>query len=421
MATSTGTTQEGRYLAAFDASALERARVRGRGRSGEPTWLSDLRAAAVERFRVLGFPVARRGNEYWKYTDVGPIARAEFIAEPANSAAVGNIPRGVSLVNLNGATGPLIDAARAHLGAHAGFEDEAFTALNTALFADAVLIHVGEGMVVRNTLRIALISTEGTVAHPRVLIVAEPGSRLSVAIDHQGAPNSGYFSNAVTEVVVGEGASVTLHRFQYERPGSFHVATTAATVKRDAHFESFALDAGGGLVRHNLNVRLAEAGASCRINGVYVTNGRQHLDNHTLIEHASADTSSAELYKGVVDGHSHAIFMGRVVIPEDSQRTETHQSNKTLLMSAGAEVDSQPVLEIYADDVKATHGSAVGQMDPEALFYLKSRGLDEDSARSLLVHGFIDEVVSGIADDDVRRRAEDLIDGALTIGSGREA
>lgn len=412
MATSTGTTQEARYLAAFDA-------LPNRGKA-EPAWLGGLRAAAIARFRVLGFPVARRGNEYWKYTDIGSIARREFIEEPANSAVVGNIPKGVSLVNLNDATGPLIEAAKAHLGAHAGFEAESFTALNTALFDDAVLIHVAEGMNVGKVLHIALISTESTVAHPRILIVAEPGSRVSIALSHHGAPGSGYFTNVVTEVAVGEGASVSLYRFQRERPGSFHVATTAATVQRDARFESVTLDAGGGLVRHNLNVTLAEPGASCQINGAYVTDGDQHLDNHTLIEHASADTSSAELYKGVVDGRSHAVFMGRVVIPEDAQRTETHQSNKTLLLSSDAKVSSQPMLEIYADDVTATHGSAVGQMDPEALFYFKSRGLGEDLARSLLVHGFIDEVVSAITDDDVRRRAEDLIDSALAYGSGRE-
>lgn len=404
MATASGTTQEARYIAEFDAALRD-----------APDWLREQRTRAMDRFRVLGFPVGRRGNEYWKYTDVGPIARTEFTPEPANSAAVGSIPRGISVINLHGAKGGLAKTAEAQLGAHASFEDEAFSALNTALFDDAVLIHVDEGVSIGKTLRIALHSTEGAVAHPRVLIIAEPGSRLSVALGHYGHSASGYFTNIVTEVAVGEGASVTLHRAQRERAGSFHIATTAVTVERDAHFESFALDAGGGLVRHNLNVTLAAPGASCTLNGLYATSGDEHLDNHTFIHHASADTSSAELYKGVLTGSSHGVFMGRVHVPKDSQRIQTRQTNKSLLLSPKAEMDTQPMLEIYADDIQATHGSAVGQVDEEALFYLRSRGLSEAGAREVLVQGFVAEVLDAVENETLREEAARAVAAALAV------
>jgi Fe-S cluster assembly protein SufD len=223
-----------------------------------------------------------------------------------------------------------------------------------------------------------------------------------------------HFTDAVTEVVMQWGATLRLYKLQRESSSAYHVATTRATLARDSSLTSVTIDLGGGLVRHDQTVTLAEGGATARLNGLYVGDGSRHIDNHTMIDHAAPDTTSDEVFKGILDDASHGVFVGQVLVRRDSQRVAAHQMNKNLVLSDDAEVDTQPKLEILADDVQCTHGAAIGRLDASALFYLNARGLGEREARELLVHGFVNEVIGTIEDDAIRQ----YIDDAVSVGLG---
>ena len=404
-------TQEARYLALADRIGAD---------PGAPPWLAALRSEAAARFRVLGFPIARRGNEFWKYTDVGPIARAtpEPATTPGSEAPlvtpiadgevrvsvvdgfVAPAPRALDggyVGSLQAAPSDVAEVAAARLGSIASFEYEAFAALNTALMQDVTLIYVRRGASPGAHVHVVLASSPHTASQPRVLIIAEEGADASIALTWAGA-GAGSFSNAVVEVAAAAGASVRLLRIAHPARVAHSVATTAVAQQRGSSVELFSLDLGGELVRHNLDVSLSEPDAACSLGGLYLTARGDHVDNHVLVAHRSGQATSNALYKGVAAGGSRAVFTGQVHVPQDSQRTETHLVNKNVLLAPDAEVNSQPMLEIYADDVIATHGSAVGQIDAAALFYMRSRGLDADAARMLLLQAFVDEPIAAIGD-----------------------
>jgi Fe-S cluster assembly protein SufD len=273
-------------------------------------------------------------------------------------------------------------------------------------------------MTVLEPIHLLFITTDGgapAVTHPRVLVVAGRDSKATLMHSFEGVDaNDAYFTNSVTEVVVGADAVLNMCRIQREGPASYHVATTQASLGRNATVTSTTLDLGGGFVRHDFNTNLGAAGAHVSLNGLYIGTGERHIDNHTFIDHAVPDTASDEVYKGILDDQAHGVFVGHVLVRPDSQRSDAKQVNKNLLLSIGAEIDTQPKLEIFADDVKCTHGAAVGQIDKDALFYLNSRGLDSPTALRLLVHGFVNEVLESIGDDTIRQYADQAVTTTLS-------
>ena len=404
-----------------------------------PPFAARLRERGAERFGALGFPTARRGNEYWKYTDVAPIARGAFalpdrpsLAPPSPTIAEGVLlatiadsfvvdsPGGVNGAyagSILGASQATLEAAERSLGAAAAFDDEAFAALNAALMRDLFILHVPAGVRLTTPIHVAVTTAPGAASQPRVLVVCERGAEASVLISHAGGAGAPYFANTVTEVVLAADARLRLFHLRNHPANAYHIETTAARLERGANLRSFVFDRGAGLIRHNLNITLAEHGASADASGVSIADGGAHLDNHVFVHHASAETHSSALYKGVGLGASRTVFMGRVLVPQDSQRISTRLTNKTLLLSRNAEVDSQPVLEIYADDIAATHGSAVGQLDEETLFYLKSRGIGPRAATALLVNGFLAEVVALLDSAPLAAYAEAAVREALPEGA----
>ncbi len=235
-----------------------------------------------------------------------------------------------------------------------------------------------------------------TVSHPRNLIVAEAGSQAAVVETYLGTAGEAYFTNSVTEIVLGDGAVLDFSRLEREGDAAFHVGTTAVSLGRNSNFTSHSIQLGGALARHDLNVRLDAEGADCTLNGLFLGNGTQLLDNHTLIDHAKPHGTSRELYKGILDGKSRGIFHGTIIVRPDAQKTDAMQTNRNLLLSKESLVNSEPALEIFADDVKCRHGSTIGQLDAAAMFYLRSRGIGEDEARNLLVYAFASDVASRI-------------------------
>lgn len=408
--------------------------TQGRG-SAAPAWVKACRERAQSQFATAGFPNTRQ--EDWRFTNIAPIAEAEFsIAEgafaqaPALVAGV-NVPGAVRLVIVNGefAAGlsdlaalpkglriaSLRDGARdatdgleTHLAQVFSLATHPFAALNTAFLDDGVAILVTAGAAVETPVHIVVVTGGDTavVAHPRVLIVAGENSQVRVAQTFIGTPDSVYFNNAVAEVVVGRGALVRLYTDQRESDRAFHVANIQAQVAAKGVFESHAFSTGGRIMRHDIGIGLKGEGADCTMNGVYLADGERLMDTHTSLDHAMPHCTSHEIYKGILAGQAKAVFNGRIIVRLDAQKTDAKQTNRALLLSNEATINSNPQLEIFADDVKCTHGAAVGQLDEEALFYLQARGLDRAAARDMLLHAFAGEVLEGLTIPALRAQVE---------------
>jgi Fe-S cluster assembly protein SufD len=439
-------TVKDRYLAAFEA--FERA-----GAAGGPAWLLRLRREAIARFAEQGFPTVRL--EDWKYTSVAPIASTAFrladgafdgLPDEAIEALVAREPEAHRLVFVNGrysaklsSLAPLpvgaqvaslaetliTDAAvlERHLTRYATSDGigYGFTALNTAFAQDGAFVHLPPGVRVTEPIHLLFIATSLTapvLAQPRNLIVADRGSEATVIERYVGLGDDPYCTNTVTEIVLGEGARLEHDKIEQESEQAFHVGTTQVVQECDSAFTSSSVALGGKLARNNLSVRFAGAGGTCALNGLYVPHAGQHVDNHTLIEHVQPRCTSRQLYKGVLDGVARAVFNGRVIVRQDAQHTDAHQTNKNLLLSEGAEVDTKPQLEIFADDVRCTHGAAVGQLDEDAVFYIRSRGLDTQAARMLLTYGFMSDVINRITVASIREQLDGLLMARLRAGAG---
>ena len=357
----------------------------------------------------MGFPTARRGNEKWKYTNVGPIAKASFgyLDEPSpNGLAAAEVRRvapwddsWASLVFVNGRYSEALSAPRSgngvrvtsleaalashpdlverHLARHASVEDDGFTALNTAFLHDGAFVHIPEGESSKAPLHLIFVSAdrgEPVVSYPRVLVVAAPRSKATVIESYVCLSQSRYFTNSVSEMVLGEGAEVDHYRLLLESEDAFHVGVARVHQGKDSRFSSRAFTKGAALGRYDLNVLLDGPGSSCYLNGLYMTSGNQHIDNLIGIDHAKPHTTSRLYYKGILDGKSRAVFGGTVWVRKDAQKTDAQQSDKNLVLSSDAEVDSKPALFIYADDVKCGHGATGGQHRPGyALLHEESR------------------------------------------------
>jgi Fe-S cluster assembly protein SufD len=349
-------------------------------------WMRELRESAFQRFSELGFPTTH--NEEWRFTNVAPIARAQFIHEPA-------VPR------ITGA--PAGADAETYLGKLASFRDHAFVALNTAFLQNVALIQVPRGAMVAEPIRIEYTGADGAYTAPRTLIVIGADAHCTIVESYSGTGK--YFTNAVTEIVAGDRAVVDYYKVQREDTAAFHVATLQAQLGRSSNFSAHSISLGGALVRNDVGVVLSE-GTEATLNGLYIVNGTQHGDNHTSIDHAKPHGTSHELYKGILDDRSSAVFNGRIIVRKDAQKTDSKQTNKNLVLSDDAVIDTKPELQILADDVRCTHGATIGQLDAESLFYLQSRGIGKQQARSLLTYAFAQDVVDRIQVPDLREQLE---------------
>ena len=406
---------------------------------GSPPWLAEQRRAAMDRFARVGFPTAR--VEEWRFTPLGPIAQAAFTPAPAATVTAealapflfgnpgwpllvfvnGRYQAGLSAASLpGGAIAESLSAAiardpalEAHLGRHAPVEESPFTALNTAFLREGAFVHVPARVELPAPVHVLFVTTaeaEGAVAHPRNLFIVEREARASIIESYVTlAPGASYFTNAVTEVLSGENAWTEHTRLQRESESAYHVGLTHVEQQRDSHYRSFTLAMGGAIARHNLHVRLNAPGIETLMYGLYLTRGQQLVDNHTAIYHDHPNCNSWEVYKGVLDGRSRGVFNGKVFVKAEAQKTDAKQTNRNLILSDGARVDTKPQLEIFADDVRCTHGATIGRLDEVAVFYARSRGIPAAEARRLLTYAFAAEVVHEVALAPVREELDRLV------------
>jgi Fe-S cluster assembly protein SufD len=408
-----------------------------------PDWLEPVRRAAMDRFATTGFPTSR--EEEWRFTPVAPIAQGSWRHVTGAPATVNRAdispfifghPEWATLVFVDGAFNPSLSEADSlpggvkveslaealqqdgallekHLTRHAPVEGSPFTALNTAFLHDGGLVHVPAGIDLPMPIHLVFVATAeatGTVMHPRNLIVVEGGSRASVIESYVTlGPGSRYWTNPVTEVVAGAGSWIEHTRIQRESEQAHHVGLTHVDQSRDSHYRSFSLAMGGALARHNLHVRLNDENIETLMYGLYLTRGEQVVDNHTAIYHDQPHCRSWEVYKGVLDDRSRAVFNGKVFVKPEAQKTDAKQTNRNLLRSDHARVDTKPQLEIFADDVKCTHGATVGRLDDVARFYARSRGLSAAAAERLLTYAFAAEVIEEVTLEPVRLELERLV------------
>ena len=399
------------------------------------SWLNELRADALDRVGALTVPTTR--DEDWRFTDISPLTRLSF--QPAQELAEiapatleqWAIPEAAArLVFIDGIYAPqhsfnhaglTVDtialganrhqaAVQAHLGRHAGFEHNAFTALNTAFLRDAAVIVAPPDMASAAPVHLLFVATRKDAAsYPRCLVIAEHHAALTLVEDFVSLQNEAYFTNAVTEVVLAGDAQVHHVRVQRESAAAFHIANCAVSLAHGSRYHSVSVALGARISRHNLGVRLASEGAECAIDGLALIGGKQLADTHTLIDHAMPQGTSRQLHKCIVDGAARAVFNGNIMVRAGAQRTDSSQSSRNLLLSGKARVDTKPQLEIFADDVKCAHGATVGQLDVDEIFYLKSRGLSDTAARNLLTYAFGAEVIERIPVASLRTRLEQAV------------
>jgi Fe-S cluster assembly protein SufD len=400
-------------------------------------WLNALRSDALERANALSVPSTR--DEEWRYTDLSPLYRSSFqraeAAGPVTPAEVAELEvpeAGCRLTFVDGhfvpglsklaaATGlsvkPLSTALtehdavlEQHLSRYAPLGDDPFTALNTAWLHQGAVLHVGRNAAVEAPVHLLFLSTRGDVAsYPRLLVIAEPDSDCTLIEDYVARHEGSYLVNGVAEFRVGQNARVRHVRLQRESLEAFHIATCSVWLERDARYQSTSVALGARLSRLNLNVTQAGEGAASEIDGLVLIGGRQLADTHSLLDHTLPNGRSRQLHKCIVDGSARAVFNGKIFVRAGAQRTDSTQESRNLLLSERAQVDTKPQLEIFADDVKCAHGATVGQLDADQVFYLKSRGLDEATARDLLTFAFAAELVHRIPVASVVRSLEHSI------------
>ncbi|MFO8047316.1 MAG: Fe-S cluster assembly protein SufD [Halomonas sp.] len=422
---------------------LDRLAERNAQREPEPTWIAARRQAGAARFEALGFPTRR--DEAWKYTDVRAIARGDFALaadaefSPASAAALTlpieahrltfvdgvfsaslswleDLPSGVALLPLSRALEENHEAVGGPLGRLTGVEFSPFSALNTAFTEEGAVLRLAPGTVVEKPIVLQFLSRAGerpVMSHPRILIEAAGRSQATVVEHHIGEDAAANFTNLVEEIMLDRGAVLTHYKLQEAPLADLHVASIHVEQGRDSTYTSFNLNLGGGLVRTDLISELNGQGATANFYGLFYGQGRQHVDSHTLANHNAPHTYSNENYKGILDDRAHGVFNGKVVVKRDSQKIEGYQSNANLLLSDRAQIDAKPELEIYADDVKCSHGTTTGQLDEEAIFALRTRGIDRQTARGLLTLAFAGEVLEEVNLDVVAERVELAVAGKL--------
>ena len=415
------------------------------GAGSGPAWLKELRDSAITSFAKLGFPTTQ--DEDWKYTSVGSLAATAFEREEhsGNDAksvaadAIRELPfvdsachrlvfvNGVYLPELSGLRGLPVgarveslanalqrddDILPAHLSRYVRYQERSFVALNTAFIEDGALVLIPKGAVVEEPIYLIFVATgqyQAVVSHPRNLIVVSEGGQARIVEIHVGAGSGAYFTNPVTEISGGEGASIEHYLLQREGDAGFHIGTREAQLSRQCNLAAHSITLSGSLVRNDVHVVLNGEGSECSLTGLYLVDGKQHVDNHTEIEHCMPRAKSQELYKGILSGSARGVFNGKILVHKDAQKSDARQTNKNLVLSENAVINTKPQLEIHADDVKCSHGSTVGQLDRDALFYLRSRGIGLAEAQSLLCYAFASEVVSRVKIAPMRAQLDDYL------------
>jgi len=408
----------------------------------QPSWLQALREDAFAQFSDAGIPTTH--DEDWRFTSLSTLAQTPFVLAGEASVNAKDLERfatsgfACKLVFVNGRFAPqlsriptlpqgvraggLADALAEnpetigpHLARYVNFRRDAFCALNTAFIDDGAYVKVPRGVIVEEPIYLLYVTAPVTgsnafpMTHPRTLIVAEDGSQVSVVEDYVSLNAGISFSNTVTELVAGDNAVVSHTMIVREDPQAYNVSTLRIQQTRSTQVATHSVLLGGALVRNNVHPVMAGEGSECLINGLFIGVERQHLDNYMLVEHASPHCSSRQFYNGILSGRSHGVFHGRIIVHKDAQKTDAKQTNRNLLLSDSARIDTKPQLEIYADDVKCTHGATIGQIEEEQLFYLRSRGIDEVAARNTLLYAFAAECLDRMQEPAAREFAEGLI------------
>lgn len=412
-------------------------------------WIARLRESAIDRFEQLGFPTT--DEEEWKYTNVAPLTKMSFEIIPARASnaqtvdvnqlgdftyaeasgsrlvfvngiyrrelsSIEALPPGVVVTDLAAALDDarLENVLRAQLARGASYAANGFTALNTAFLKSGALVLIPQGTQVARPVHLLFLSdarqNNPSASFPRVLFVGGRDSAATVIESYAGTEeNAVYFTNAVVEIMLAENARLDHYKVQRESSRSFHIATTTAELGRSSSYNSTTITLGAQISRHDINITLDHEGAECWVDGLYITGTGQHADTHSLIDHRQPHCTSHQLYKGILDGKSRAVFNGKVFVREGAQQTDAQQTNRNLLLSNEARVDTKPQLEIFADDVKCAHGATVGQLEDEELFYLASRGLHTDIARNLLTYGFAEEVIEKIKIESIKAQLDEAV------------
>ena len=393
------------------------------------SWLRQVREEAMARFVERGFPTTRQ--EEWRHTNLAPLANVPFRTASCEHGGVNArdlgqfvfseeescrlvfvngrfsvelsstkcLPRGACIRSLDSALETDRPRIEPLLAADTARRRSVFASLNTAFLSDGAFVYLPPGGTLKQVLHLVFLSSapaSPSVSHPRTLIVVGDGCEASIVESYAGLDHGVYFTNAVTDVVLGAGSSLDHYKLQRENEGSFHIATMDVEQGRDSRFSSHSISLGGGLVRNDVNVTMNAEGGECTLNGLYVTQSRQHIDSHTSIDHARPHCASRELYKGILDDQSTGVFNGRILVRKDAQKTNAKQANMNLLLSEEALVNTTPQLEIFADDVKCTHGATIGHLNEEEMFYTRSRGIGAEAARTLLTYAFASEILSSV-------------------------
>jgi Fe-S cluster assembly protein SufD len=420
-----------RYLADYQAAKSV----------SQPQWLSRAREAAVAGFERLGFPSTKL--EEWRFTPVGPIAEKPFAlaadgmlkadkalttalsAGPALAVSVNGrfaphlsslkkLPKGLQVLSLEAALAASPGLLEPYLTRLAPIEQQPFAALNTAFLRDGVVVFIAPHTSVDAPIEVVFVSVaEGkpTVSHPRLLIVAGESSQALILERYVGSGPT--FTNAITEVVLGANAVIDHYKVQEESTDGFHIGGMYLHGARSGNFSSHSLSFGGAIVRNDVVAVLDGEGIDCTLNGLYLAGGKQLIDNHTTIDHAQPHCGSHEVYKGILMDQARAVFNGKIIVRIDAQKTDAKQTNKALLLSDDASINTKPQLEIFANDVKCTHGAAIGQLDEDAVFYLRSRGLSFEDARAMLIHAFASDILNRVKIAPVREHLEAALTGRL--------
>jgi Fe-S cluster assembly protein SufD len=434
----TATERLGNYLGIF--SELQKRTT------GQPAWLRSLREETFARFCQVGFPTTK--DEDWRFTNVNAISQTSFnlaadervapekldqfripgaacrlvfvngrfSAELSDKPA---LPSGIKAGSLAQEIAVNPAALESHLGRYINFKRDVFAALNTAFIEDGAYIYVPRRAVLEAPIHLLFVSAGNgspAMAHPHTLIVAEDESQAEIVEDYVSVGSGAFFSNVVTELVAGENSAVSHYLIEREDMEAYNVSTLRLQQARSANVASHSVLLGGALVRNNVHPVLAGEGGECTINGLFVGRGRQHMDNYMLVEHASPHCGSRQFYNGILDENSHGVFHGRIIVHKDAQKTDAKQTNRNLLLSDNAQIDTKPQLEIYADDVKCTHGATIGQIEENALFYMRSRGIEESAARRLLLFAFAHESLERMKSEAVRHYLDGIIRHSLPTG-----
>lgn len=443
-------------MADKDTYLTDYARFETKVAQKDPAWVRDIRRSAIELFAKQGFPTPK--DERWRHTRVRPLLRHHFrladayepgrlsarrldelciedtrcrriafvnghFAESLSDLRTHPHGDGVRIASLENVLEMDPEPVQRYLSRYADAGTNPFTALNTAHLIDGAFVHLPKGTRIEEPIHILYVTHsdgDGVISHPRNLIVAEENTRAQIVESYVGFESETYFTNSVTEIILSERAEIDHCKLQKESAAAFHIGTVQTHIGGRSRFKTDFISLGGTLVRNDVKAVLDDEEIDCVVNGLYLGDGHQHVDNHTVIEHVKPRCTSHELFKGILGGRASAVFDGRIHVHPDAQKTDARQSNRCILLTDSARVNTNPQLEIYADDVKCTHGAAVGQIDENAVFYLRSRGIEKPTARQILIHAFAKEVIEGIRMEPVREHlGVDLSDWiSKTKGNG---